>query len=122
GQRRGNTSPMSLTPLCDEAPSRTPTSHLQASCSSAWTLRTQDAKGITLGTRLGSVEVAGFSGGNPDQAVASAVSALPSSKWQDVTLVMNLKGAHLGEQDGVGAVYAANLVGSSQAAAKVRLE
>ena len=67
-----------------------------------------------------SVEVAGLSGGNPDQAVASAVSALPSSKWQDVTLGMNLKGAHLGEQDGVGAVYAANLVGSSQTATKVR--
>ena len=115
-----NCSPKFVTPLAEEASFRSSAYKFQVNYSSAWTVRTQDAKGITLGTRLGSVEVAGLSGGNPDQAVASAVSALPSSKWQDVTLVMNLKGAHLGQQDGVGAVYAANLVGSSQTATKVR--
>ena len=31
-----------------------------------------------------------------------------------------LKGAHIGDQDGVGAVYSANLIGASQTATKVR--
>ena len=52
--------------------------------------------------------------------LVTAVSGLPSSKWQDVTLVGNLRGAHIGDQDGAGAVYSANLVGSSQTATKVR--
>jgi hypothetical protein len=37
-----------------------------------------------------------------------------------VKLVANLKGAHLADQDGVGQVYSANLVGSSQTSTKVR--
>jgi hypothetical protein len=61
-----------------------------------------------------------MSGGSPDAVVQSTVSALPSSRWQNVTLFSKLKGAHLGDQDGVGSVYAANLVGASQTTTKVR--
>src|SRR5438445_103043 len=55
--------------------------------------------------------------GLPAEAV---ISPLPSRKWQDVSLVRGLKGAHIGDQGGIGAVYSANLIGASQTATKVR--
>jgi len=115
-----NCSPKFVAPLAEEATFRSSTYKFQVNYSSAWTVRAQDATGVTLGTRVGSVQVTGSSGGSPDRALQSAVSGLPSSKWQDVTLVGNLRGAHIGDQDGAGAVYSANLVGSSQTATKVR--
>lgn len=115
-----NCSPKFVTPLSEEATFRSSAYKFEVNYSSAWTVRAQDASGVTLGTRLGSVVVTGMSTGSPDQVLQSTVSALPTSKWQDVTLVTNLKGAHIGDQDGVGAVYSANLVGTSQTATKVR--
>ena len=88
---------------------------------SSWTVRSQDANGISLGTRLGLVTVVGSRDGRPlTQVLQSTVSALPSAQWQDVTQVSDLKGAHLGDQDGIGAVYSANLMGTNSTAAQVR--
>jgi len=115
-----NCSPKFVTPLAEEATYVSSAYKFQVNYFSQWTVRTQDAHGITLGTKLGQVQVTGSSGGNPDQVLRSTVSSLPTSQWQGVTLVGNLKGAHIGNQDGVGEVYSANLVGSSQTAAKVR--
>lgn len=115
-----NCSPKFVTPLPEEATYRSSAYKFEVNYSSAWTVRAQDASGVTLGTRLGSVVVTGMSTGSPDQVLQATVAALPTSKWQDVTLVTNLKGAHFGDQDGVGAVYSANLVGSTQTATKVR--
>jgi len=115
-----NCSPKFVAPLAEEATFRSSTYKFQVNYSSAWTVRAQDATGVTLGTRVGSVQVTGSSGGSPDRALQSTVAGLPSSKWQDVSLVGNLRGAHIGDQDGAGAVYSANLVGSSQTATKVR--
>ena len=61
-----------------------------------------------------------MSGGEPNQVMMSTVSALPSSTYQSVTPVNDLKGAHIGDQDGVGRIYSANLVGTSQTATRVR--
>lgn len=115
-----NCAPKIVTPLSEGASYRSPTYKFQVNYSSAWTVRSQDTSGIVLGTKLGSVEVAGQKAGQPDQVLQSTVAALPSAKWQSVTLVSKLKGAHIGVQDGVGAVYSANLVGSSQTATPVR--
>lgn len=115
-----NCSPKFVTPLAEQATFRSSAYKFQVNYTSAWTVRGQDPNGITLGTKLGSVQVTGMSGGKPDQVLQSTVSALPSSKWQSVTLVTNLKGAHIGDQDGVGAVYSANLLGATQTATKVR--
>jgi hypothetical protein len=115
-----NCSPKFVTPLPEESTFRSSSYKFQVNYSSAWTVRAQDAAGITLGTAVGSVQVTGMKGGQPDQVLQSTVAALPTSKWQSVTLVSTLKGAHIGDQDGVGAVYSANLVGASQTAAKVR--
>lgn len=86
-----------------------------------WTVRSQDAQGVTIATKVGLLQVTGAKSGLPlDQVLQSVVSALPSSSWQDVVQVSDLKGAHIGDQDGMGAVYSANLVGSNATAAKVR--
>lgn len=117
---RSNCSPKFVSPLPEEASYTSSTYKFQVNYSKAWTVRSQDGGQITLGTKLGSVQVMGMKGGSPDQAVQSTVNGLPSSRFQDVTLVSNLKGAHLADQDGLGSVYAANFVGTSQTATKIR--
>jgi len=115
-----NCAPKIVTPLPEEASYRSSAFNFQVNYSSAWTVRDQDASSVTLGTHVGSVQVVGARGATPDQAAQAVISSLPSAKWQDVILVSPLKGAHIGDQDGVGAVYSANLIGASQTATKVR--
>jgi hypothetical protein len=115
-----NCSPKLITPLAEEASYRSSAYGFQVNYSSAWTVRTQDANGITLSTRLGYVEVAGSSGASSGSVLQSTVAALPTSQYQDVTLVSPLKGAHIGDQDGIGNIYSANFVGQSQTATRVR--
>jgi hypothetical protein len=112
--------PKFVTPLPEESSFRSSAFKYTVNYRSNWTVRAQDAGGVTLGTKVGSVTVTGMRGGNPDDALRSTVAALPSTKWQNVTMVTYLKGAHLGDQDGSGAVYSADLLGASQTAAKVR--
>jgi hypothetical protein len=88
---------------------------------SSWKLRTQDSAHVTLGTRAGLLQVTGSRASDqPDIVLLNTVAALPNSEWQSVARVSDLKGAHLGDQDGIGAVYSANLVGSNAKAVKVR--
>jgi hypothetical protein len=115
-----NCSPKFITPLAEEASWRSSAYKFQVNYSSTWTIRSQDANGVVLGTKLGYVSVAGSSGSNTDQVLQATVAALPSSQFQDVTAISPLRGAHIGNQDGVGEIYSASFVGSSQTAAKVR--
>ena len=115
-----NCGPKFVTPLAEQASYKSTAYRYQVNYFAQWTVRSQDAGGITLGTKYGSVQVAGMNAGNPQQVLQQTVNQLPSSRFQDVVLVSDLKGAHIGDQDGVGAVYAANFVGTSQTATKVR--
>ena len=115
-----NCSPKFVTPLPEEASFRSSAYKFQVNYPSDWAVRSQDASGVMLGTKVGAVQITGSRGQIPDQAVRSLVSGLPTARWQDVTLVATLKGAHLGDQDGVGYVYSANVLGTSQTATKVR--
>lgn len=115
-----NCSPKVITPLPEEASYRSTAYRFQVNYASSWTVRSQDASSITLGTKLGLVQVIGSSGSNTDTVLRSTVTSLPSSQYQDVALVAGLRGAHIGNQDGIGQVYSANLVGPSQTATKVR--
>ena len=115
-----NCSPKFVTPLAEEASWSSSAYKFQVNYSSSWTVRSEDAKGVILGTKDGYVSVTGSSGGNNDQTLQSTVAALPSSQFQDVTPVSALKGAHIGNQDGSGEIYSASFVGSSQTATKVR--
>jgi hypothetical protein len=115
-----NCAPKIVTPLPEGASFRSSSFGYQVNYSPRWTVRNEDANGILLGTRLGSVQVVGQNGGQDEQVLQATVSALPTAKWQSVTLVSNLKGAHIGDQDGVGSVYSANLLGTGSTAAKVQ--
>lgn len=115
-----NCSPKFVTPLAEEASWRSSAYKFQVNYSSRWTVRSEDASGVILGTKLGYVSVVGSSGSNTDQVLQATVAALPSSQFQDVSAVSQLKGARIGNQDGVGEIYSAGFVGSSQTAVKVR--
>lgn len=116
-----NCAPRIVTPLPESSTYRSAAYKYEVDYVSSWTVRNQDANGITLGTKIGQVQVVGMRATQPlDVALQSAVSSLPTAQWQDVALVSTLKGAHIGDQDGIGAVYAANLVGAGSTATKVR--
>lgn len=113
--------PKLVTPLPESNTFRSTTFKYEVDYSSAWKVRSQDASGVSFGTRIGLVNVVGSSSGESlSQLIDRTVSALPSSKWQGVTKVEDLKGAHIGVQDGLGAIYSANLVGSGATSTKVR--
>jgi zinc ribbon protein len=89
--------------------------------SSNWKVRSQDANGVSLTTQIGILNVVGSKANqSPGQLIDSTVRALPSSRWQSVVRVSDLKGAHIGDQDGQGAIYSANLIGSGATSAKIR--
>jgi hypothetical protein len=116
-----NCAPKIVTPLPESATYRSATYKFEVDYSSAWTVRSEDATGISLGTKIGLVQVVGMSGGQPlSQVLQSTVSALPTAQWQDVAQVSDLKGAHIGDQNGIGAVYSANLIGTNSTSAQVR--
>jgi hypothetical protein len=115
-----NCAPKIVTPLPEAATYRSSAFNFQVNYNSRWNVRSEDSTSITLGTKVGSVQVVGTKGSQPADALQATVSALPSGTWQNVRLVSNLKGAHIGDQDGVGSVYSANLIGSSSAATTVR--
>ena len=116
-----NCAPKFVTPLPESATYRSSAYHYEIDYSSAWTVRSQDANGISLGTRIGLLEVVGSKVSQPiAQVLQTTVSTLPTAQWQDVAQVSDLKGAHIGDQDGLGAVYSANLIGANSTSAKVR--
>jgi hypothetical protein len=116
-----NCSPKMVTPLTESSTYRSVAFKFEVDYDSAWKVRSQDASGISFGTRMGSLAVVGTSSGpSLTELIDATVAALPSSTWQSVSRVSDLKGAHIGDQDGLGAVYSANEVGSSATATKVR--
>jgi hypothetical protein len=116
-----NCSPKIVTPLSEPNTYRSASFNFEVDYSSDWKVRSQDANGVSLGTRLGRLDVIGSrSQLSLSQLIDGTVSALPTSTWQSVSRVSDLKGAHIGDQDGLGAVYSANLVGSNATATKIR--
>lgn len=116
-----NCAPKIVTPLAEASTYHSSAYNFEVDYSSTWTVRSQDAAQISLGTKIGLVQVLGIKGGQPlSQVLQSTVSGLPTAQWQDVVQVSDVKGAHIGEQDGIGFVYSANLLGSNSTSAKVR--
>jgi hypothetical protein len=116
-----NCGPKFVTPLAESATYRSSAYHYEVDYSSAWSVRSQDANGISLGTRIGLLEVSGSRASQQlSDVLQTTVSNLPTAQWQDVVPVSDVKGAHIGDQDGLGAVYSANLIGAGSTAAKVR--
>jgi hypothetical protein len=93
----------------------------QVDYDAGWTVQNKTAAGIELSTDDGAVAVVGQKASQPlDQVINSFVGGLPSATYQDVTPVMDVKGAHLGDQNGMGTIYSANFIGSNASAVKVR--
>jgi len=116
-----NCAPKIVTPLPESSTYHSAAYSYEVDYYSSWTVRSQDANGVTLGTKIGLVQVTGMRAGQPlDVVLQGTVSSLPTAQWQDVAQVSTLKGAHIGDQDGMGAVYSANLVGANSTATKVR--
>lgn len=116
-----NCSPKIVQPLPASATYTSSKYRFQVDYSAGWTVQSQDESSIVLSTELGEVSVRGSKGAPPlDQVIQGMVGNLPSASWQNVSLVTDLKGAHLGDQDGLGAIYSANLIGSNSTASRVR--
>lgn len=117
---KANCSPKIVTPLPESNTYRSTTFKYEVDYSSQWTVQNQDANGISLGTKIGRLDVGGTkASASLSQVIQTTVTALPTATWQNVTQVSDLKGAHIGDQDGLGFVYSANLVGSNATATKV---
>jgi hypothetical protein len=113
--------PKFVTPLPESSTFRSVAFKFEVDYRSTWKVRNQDANGVSLGTRYGRLDVVGSQAGpSLTQLIDATVSALPSSTWQSVTRVADLRGAHLGDQDGLGAIYSANVIGSNATSTKAR--
>jgi len=116
-----NCAPKFVTPLPEAATYRSSAYHYEVDYSSAWTVRSQDVNGISLGTRIGLVDIVGSKvNAQLSDVLQTTVANLPTAQWQDVVRVSDLKGAHIGDQDGIGAVFSANLIGAGSTSQKVR--
>ncbi|HVC77209.1 MAG TPA: zinc-ribbon domain-containing protein [Candidatus Micrarchaeaceae archaeon] len=116
-----NCGPQLVAPLAEANTYHSDAFGYEVDYSSNWKVRSQDANGILVGTQIGIVQVTGSkSGPSTGQLIDNAVAALPSSKWQSVIRVSDIRGAHIGVQDGEGAIYSANLIGPGTTATKVR--
>jgi len=115
-----NCAPKIVTPLPEGASFHSSAFGYTLNYSSRWKVRSQDGNGIAVSTNVGSLQVTGMHAGDNGQIMQSTVNALPTGTWQNVTLVTNLKGAHIGDQDGLGAVYSANLIGANATSTAVR--
>ena len=116
-----NCAPKIVTPLPESSTYTSSAYKFQVDYNSSWTVRNQDANGISLGTKIGLVQVVGMRASQSlDVVLHGTASSLPTAQWQDVVPVSTLKGAHIGDQDGIGAIYSANLVGANSTATKLR--
>jgi hypothetical protein len=116
-----NCSPPFVTPLPETSTYRSAAFNFEVDYRSDWSVRTQNADGVVFGTNLGRLDVVGTKAGpSLTQLIDNTVSALPSASYQGVVRVSDLKGAHIGDQDGLGAIYSATFVGSNATAIKVR--
>jgi hypothetical protein len=116
-----NCNPKIGTPLPESSTFRSVAFGFEVDYSSDWKVRSQDANGVSFGTHIGRLDVVGTrSAQSLSQLIDATVSALPSSTWQSVTRVSDLKGAHIGDQAGVGTIYSANVIGANATATPAR--
>ena len=97
--------PKIVTPLPASSTYKSSAFKYEVDYNDQWTVRSSDANGISLGTKIGTLDVTGTKASTDlPGLIQGSVTALPSATWQNVTRYADLKGAHIGEQDGLGAV------------------
>ena len=108
-------------PLTEPHTYRSMTYRFEVDYSSHWTVRSQSPTGISLGTRLGHIDINGRPARDSlESAINSTVDGLPSSTWANVQRLADIKGAHVGDQNGVGYLYSADYSGQNANSGKVR--
>lgn len=116
-----NCGPQTYAPLAETNTYKSQAYKFEVDYSRDWNIRHQDAAGVSLGTRLGHIDVVGMrTSKTPDSVIDDVVAALPSADWQSVQRITDVKGAHVGDQAGVGYLYSANFTGSNSTGTKVR--
>jgi len=93
----------------------------QVDYDASWSVQNKTGTSVQISTDAGGVVVMGEHAGTPlEQVISGFASGLPSATYQDVTPVGDIKGAHLGDQNGMGILYSANFIDSNSNAIKVR--
>jgi zinc-ribbon domain len=116
-----NCGPKFVTPLPEAASFKSSQYGFVVAYYSNWKVQQKTAAGVELSTDAGAVSVVGQQANQPlDQVINAFVAALPSATYQSVSQVLDVKGAHLGDTNGLGAIYSANFIGSNSSAIKVR--
>lgn len=116
-----NCGPKVGTALRAEATFTSTTYGFEVDYDSSWTVEDKTGAAIELSTDAGGVVVMGQKSSSPlDQVINAFVGKLPSATYQDIKAVQDIKGAHLGDQDGTGTIYSANFITSNANAVKVR--
>lgn len=116
-----NCGPKIATALPEQATYTSTAYGFQVDYDVAWTVQNKTADGVQISTDNGAVAVIGQKSSQPlDQTINGFVSSLPSATYQDITPVMDVKGAHLGDVNGLGTIYSANFISSNSTAIKVR--
>jgi hypothetical protein len=115
--------PRQVTPLPELSSFTSSTYHYAVGYPPNWSIQQQDGGSVAFSTRIrGAFVVRGQRAGKPEsQLIQEAIAGLPSSQWQNVQLVAPIHGAHIGFQDGAGAVYSADLAPAGGQALKVRI-
>jgi hypothetical protein len=113
--------PKIVTPLPESNTWRSAAYKFEVDYNSTWKVRAEGANGVSLGTRIGRLDVVGSKAGpSLSTLIDATVSALPSATYQSVSRVSDLKGAHIGDQNGLGAIYSANVITSNGGAVQAR--
>jgi len=93
----------------------------QVDYDASWTIQNKTGTSVQISSDAGGVVVMGQRAGQPlEQVIAGFAGGLPSATYQDVKALSDIKGAHLGDQGGMGILYSANFIDSSSNAIKVR--
>jgi zinc ribbon protein len=93
----------------------------QVDYDASWTVQKKTGASVQISTDNGGVVVMGQRASTPlGQVISGFARGLPSASYQDVTAVGDVKGAHLGDQNGLGTIYSANFIDSNSNAIKVR--
>ena len=87
-----------------------------------WKVAQQDRRSVLFQTAAGQFMVYGQNAGRSDQQlVQEAIGNLPDSQFQSVTPVSSIRGAHVGYQDGAGAVFSATFLPQGGRAVRARV-
>lgn len=90
--------------------------------SDPWKVVQQDGTSVVFQTAAGQFSVQGQRAGKSDQQlVQEAITVLPDSQFQSITPISSIRGAHVGYQNGTGAVFSSTFLPEGGRAIRARV-